>query len=289
MIGCIIDLTNQILYMKSKFSFFMLLCLAVLAMSCSTSNEDDPNGSSAQVNFYLVDAPASYDEVWVEVLAIRVKVDEDGIDDDDRDDDDESDWVEIVYDESQPINLLDLTGGNSELLGTEDFPAGEIDQVRLILGENNYVIKGGERFEMKTPSAQQSGLKIKVDEEIEGGMSYDLIIDFDAARSIVEAGNSGQIILKPVLRAYIDEVSMGVQGQVLPLEAQPVLVTVQGEGEEFNTFVDADGNYKITGLDEGVYNITFTPNDAYRIVLMEGIIVEDDMVSTVTSQVLPEN
>lgn len=275
--------------MKKIFSYITMAGLALFAIACA-SDDDNPSGGSARVNILLVDAPASYDEVWVEVLAVRVKVDEDGIDDDDDlDDDDESSWVEIVYDESQPINLLELTGGNSEHLGTEDFPEGEIDQIRLILGENNYIIKDGERFDMKTPSAQQSGLKIKVDEYIESGMSYDLVIDFDAAKSIVEAGNSGQIILKPVLRAYLDEVSTGLMGQVLPLEAQPVKVTVEGEGEVINTFADANGNYKITGLDDGTYKITFTPNDAYGIVVVDGIIVEDEMVTTVISQVLPEN
>tara|TARA_R110002020_G_scaffold141455_6_gene313138 strand:+ start:49 stop:873 length:825 start_codon:yes stop_codon:yes gene_type:complete len=274
--------------MKNVFSYLLMAGLILFAMSCS-SDEDTPNGSSARVNFYLVDAPTSYDEVWVEVLAVRVKVDEDGIEDDDLDDEDDPSWVEIVYDESQPINLLELTGGNSEFLGTENFPQGEIDQIRLILGEDNYVIKNGERFEMKTPSAQQSGLKIKVDEYIEAGMSYDLIIDFDAAKSIVEAGNSGQIILKPVLRAYIDEVSTGIIGQVLPLEAQPVRVTVQGEGDVMNTAVDANGNYKITGLDDGIYTITFTPYETYSVLVLESVEVEDGMITTVDPVVLSLN
>ena len=266
--------------MKNIFSYLIMAGLAFFALACS-SDDDTPSGGSARVNFYLVDAPASYDEVWIEVLSLRVKVDEDGADDDLNDDNDESSWVEIVYDESQPINLLDLTGGNSELLGTEDFPEGEIDQIRLILGENNYVIKNGERFDMKTPSAQQSGLKIKVDEEIHGGMSYNLIIDFDAAKSIVEAGNSGQIILKPVLRAYLDEISAGIMGQVLPIEGQLVQVTAQKGDDTMNTFTDANGNYKITGLDDGVYTLTFTPNDLYNITVKEGVVVEEGKITSV--------
>jgi hypothetical protein len=259
----------------------MLSGIALFAMSCS-SDDDNPSGGSAKVNVYLVDAPASYDEVWIEVLAVRVKVDEDGKNDDMQHDEDESSWVEIIYDESQPINLLDLTGGNSELLGSEDFPEGEIDQIRLILGENNYVIKNGERFEMKTPSAQQSGLKIKVNENIEGGMTYDLVIDFDAAKSIVEAGNSGQIILKPVLRAYLDEVSTGIMGQVLPLGAQSVKVTAAKGDDTMNTFVDAEGKYKISGLDDGIYTLTFTPNELYAPAILEGVVVEEGKITTVS-------
>lgn len=249
-------------------------------MSCS-SDDDNPKSGSARVNFYLVDAPASYDEVWIEVLAVRVKVDQDGVDDEMDEDDDESSWVEITYDESQPINLLELTGGNSELLGAEDFPEGEIDQIRLILGEDNYVIKNGERHELKTPSAQQSGLKIKVDEDIDGGMTYDLIIDFDAAKSIVEAGNSGQIILKPVLRAFLDEAAAGITGQVLPLDAQPVQVTVNDGDDQYNTFVDENGNFKIIGLDDGIYSITLSPNELYFPTTTEDVQVVDGEITSI--------
>ncbi|WP_057937050.1 DUF4382 domain-containing protein [Algoriphagus resistens] len=266
--------------MKNIFSYLVLTGLALVAMSCS-SDDDNPNSGSARVNFYLVDAPASYDEVWIEVLAVRVKVDQDGVDDEMDEDDDESSWVEITYDESQPINLLELTGGNSELLGAEDFPEGEIDQIRLILGEDNYVIKNGERHELKTPSAQQSGLKIKVDEDIDGGMTYDLIIDFDAAKSIVEAGNSGQIILKPVLRAFLDEAAAGITGQVLPLDAQPVQVTVNDGDDQYNTFVDENGNFKIIGLDDGIYSITFSPNELYFPTSIEDVQVVDGEITSI--------
>ncbi|HAZ25659.1 MAG TPA: hypothetical protein DCY95_14560, partial [Algoriphagus sp.] len=77
---------------------------------------------------------------------------------------------------------------------------------------------------LKTPSAQQNGLKIKVNQPIEGGQSYNLVIDFDVAKSIVVAGNSGNIILKPVLRAYLEEAA-GISGLVLPLDAQTIAVS----------------------------------------------------------------
>ncbi|WBL42795.1 DUF4382 domain-containing protein [Algoriphagus halophytocola] len=266
--------------MKNIISYFLISLLILAGMSCS-SDDENPTAGSAKVNFYLVDAPASYDEVWVEVLALRIKIDEEGIDEDEDEEDDESEWIEIAYDESKPINLLDLTGGNSELLGTADFPEGDIDQLRLILGENNYVIKNGERFDLKTPSAQQSGLKIKIDEEIEGGMTYDLVIDFDVAKSIVEAGNSGNIILKPVLRAFLDEISQGIMGQVNPVDAQAIQVTANDGEDQYNTFVNENGNYKITGMDDGIYSITITPNEFYLPIVLEGVVVEDEKITTV--------
>jgi len=251
---------------------FALLVLANFACDIN----DTPKSGQARVNFYLVDAPADYDEVWIEVLSLRVKANHT----DSKTTEDDNSWKEIIFEGSRYVNLLDLTGGNSLLLGTEDFPEGEIDQLRLILGEDNYLMKNGDRFELKTPSAQQSGLKIKVSQAVEAGNTYNLIIDFDAAKSIVNAGNSGNIILKPVLRAYLEQ-SQGVKGQVLPTAAQPVMVTVSGNGKEVNTFADQNGNYVVQGINPGTYSITFTPNEQYNPTTLTGIVVESDKLTII--------
>ncbi len=230
--------------MKALVKSLSLILILLANFACSP--DDSPSSGQARVNFYLVDAPADFDEVWIEVLSIRVKANNP----DSEMNEDESTWKEITFEGSRSINLLDLTGGNSLLLGSEDFPEGEIDQIRLMLGKDNYVIKDGERFELKTPSAEQSGLKIKINQEIEAGNTYELTIDFDAAKSIVVAGNSGNIILKPVLRAFLEQ-SQGIQGQVLPLDAKPVQVTANRNGVEVNTFTDENGNYTIQGLAPG--------------------------------------
>jgi hypothetical protein len=57
----------------------------------------------------------------------------------------------------------------------------------------------GEVVPLDTPSAQQSGLKLRHGFEVEPGAEVDLVLDFDACRSIVKAGNSGKYNLKPVI------------------------------------------------------------------------------------------
>lgn len=260
--------------MKTLATVSSLFAVLLVTTACEAFN-DRPESAEATVNFRLVDAPAEYDEVWIEVLAIRVKADHEGGEMDDNDDT----WEEISYEGHQMVNLLDLTGGNSILLGSENFPAGEIDQIRLILGDNNYLIRDGEEVSLKTPSAQQSGLKIKVGQEIHSGESYDLVIDFDAAKSIVTAGSSRNVILKPVLRAYLQE-TQGIQGQVFPLEAEPVQVTVTGEGTEVSSFANESGKYSIMGLAPGTYSITFTPNENYLPQTLTDITVTEDDVTT---------
>ena len=51
---------------------YLTFCLLVLANFACDVN-DSPKSGQARVNFYLVDAPADYDEIWIEVLALRVK------------------------------------------------------------------------------------------------------------------------------------------------------------------------------------------------------------------------
>ncbi|MFC3416514.1 DUF4382 domain-containing protein [Algoriphagus hitonicola] len=273
--------------MKKYISYLMTALIAAVSFSCDFNDSPSLEEGQARVNFYLVDAPGDFDEVWVEVLALRVKAGEIDLADE-EDGDDESAWEEIPYENgSQMINLLDLTGNNSQLLGDANLEAGSIQQLRLILGENNYVVKDGEEFPLKTPSAQQSGLKIKLYEEIEAGNSYDLVIDFDVAKSIVVAGNSGNVILKPVLRAYMQETA-GIMGQVLPLEAQPISVSTTVDGEVVTTFTDTDGNFKIQGLEPGTYSLLITPEEGYVPVTIDGVVVEEGEITQVDAVTLEE-
>ncbi len=266
--------------LKYLSGFFAML---LMAFGCEM-NDNGPNANEARVNFRLVDAPANFDEVWVEVIALRVKADYDGSDMGE----DESTWKEIPYNGSKMVNLLDLTGGNSILLGSEDLPEGRIDQIRLILGENNYLMKGGVRTELKTPSAQQSGLKIKVNQEIFGGVVYDLIIDFDVSKSIVVAGNSGNVILKPVLRAFLEE-SQGIQGQVNPSAAQPIEITVTGNGIEASTFTNGEGKFSILGLSPGPYTVSIVPNENFAAQSVPDVVVEQGKITTMSTVTLVEN
>lgn len=255
---------------------FLGLFAVIFAASCDMESNSDTSikAGHAKVNFYLIDAPANYDEVWIEVLRVEVLMKG-------NNEDNGSAWINLPYESpDQKINLLSLTGGTSEHLGELEVPAGEISQIRLILGEDNYLMQGGNRLDLKTPSAQQSGLKLKVDKPLNEGISYDLVIDFDASRSIVKAGNSGQYILKPVLRVIAEE-SATIEGTVLPLEAGPVIVSAYIDQDSVGTFADEDGKFVIRGLKAGAYKLIFTPNDDYQEKTIEDIMTQLGQVKNI--------
>ncbi len=102
------------------------------------------------------------------------------------------------------LDLMLLRNGVSRTI--EDFQIGQdvvIKEIRLVLeGHGNYAVKSdGSTCDLKTPSGQQSGIKIKLSSPatIAEGSTYSLVVDFDAEKSVVVNGN-GDCLLKPVLK-----------------------------------------------------------------------------------------
>jgi hypothetical protein len=125
--------------------------------------------------------------------------------------------------------------------------------MRLILGSNNSVVINGTAYNLGTPSAQESGLKLNLNQNFTAGGSYDVWIDFDAGRSIVQTGN-GQYKLKPVIRAYSAATNGKIKGIVLPLSAGAIVYAINGT-DTSSAIPDAAGNFVISGLVDGNYTL----------------------------------
>ena len=239
--------------MKLKFSTvlsgFVIMAATMLAIGCQKNKS---NGDKPRLQVRLTDAPdPNVKEVWVDIKGIAVKMGES---------------AEITLANSYPglYNLLDLTNGKDTILADADIPAGRISQIRLLLGDNNYIItKNGEKINLTTPSAQQSGLKVQIQQDVTGGILYRLILDFDAGKSIVKAGNSGQYILKPVLRVLSFVPSGGsVKGVVAPDSIVTAIYAINGPDTVASTFTQVgNGNYMFKDLGAGTYNFSYVPND----------------------------
>lgn len=178
--------------------FLALLLVGLSFFSC------DPNAgvdiseeidSVTRLNIRLTDAPVELDEVNIDLQKVIIKGPE-GV-------------QEIPLETEAGIyDLLDLQNGIDALIANADLMLDEITQVRLVLGENNSVVSEGQSYELKIPSANQSGLKIKVCLDLTDTPQYDLILDFDAAASVKQTGN-GKFIMKPVIRVVNPDAKCG--------------------------------------------------------------------------------
>lgn len=102
------------------------------------------------------------------------------------------------------VDLLKLRDGVTLPLQEVVVPQGlQIEQIRLVLKPTgHFAVKGdGSLCELKTPSAQKTGIKVILTNKFkfEAGYAYSIVVDFDALESVVVQGN-GRCLLKPVLK-----------------------------------------------------------------------------------------
>jgi hypothetical protein len=273
-------------FLKQITSIIVLL----LVLSCGDSDSSNTT-ETAKVSVRLVDDPGDYQNVFVEVIDVMVKYD--GGSNDENDDD--SGWESLGIINPGVYDLLELTGGvNLELVDDEEIETGTIKQIRLILGEDNSVVLEGETEArpLNTPSAQQSGLKVMINQEILAGFNYDFILDFDVDESIVMAGNSGNINLKPVLRASLEVNSGTLVGNVTNLDVAVEVTVDNGQGLTASTMIDAAGNFEIPGLPAGFYSVIVTPDPnaipLYQVLIIENVEIIIGSVNTLEAITLVE-
>jgi hypothetical protein len=149
-------------------------------------------------------------------------------------------------------------------------PAGHYTQIRLILGTGSYVVVGGVKHVLIVPSGLETGIKLTHQFTIESGQLYELMLDFDAESSIIITGN-GDYQLRPTIRIIPVELSGSISGQVIPLDAEPVIMTVKGS-DTIATYTDLLGFFRLMALAEGSYDVNIIPaNTHYRDTTISGV------------------
>jgi hypothetical protein len=228
-----------------------VLGFGLMMLSLLISCNDNDAANTAHIEVRLTDAPGNYEEVNVDIQDVQV-----------NSGDDDSGWQSLAINKGV-YDLKQLTNGIDTLLGSADLPAGKISQIRLVLGTNNTVKVDGKVFPLTTPSAQQSGLKVKVNEELKEGITYKILLDFDAALSIVARGN-GDYNLKPVIRSITEAVDGAIEGTIHPFEARPTVYAILGT-DTVSTSVDTlNGEFIVRGLEAGTYRVVIAPIVGYQ-------------------------
>lgn len=251
--------------------------ISTLLLSCN--DEDDAEGTS-KVTVRMTDAPGDYDEVNVEVLDVMIK---------NNSGSDESGWMSIGNINPGIYNLLDLTGGITVLLADNEVPSGHLGQIRLILGDENTVVKDGVTYPLNTPSAQQSGLKLQINQTLQAGATYNFILDFDVEHSVVvEAGGSGNYNLHPVIRVTTEATSGAIKGTILPITVQ-TLASVDVNGTVVSAYTNEQGVFQLNGVPSGTYTVTLTPDVAsgLAVLVVENVVVVNGEVTNMGSLTLP--
>jgi hypothetical protein len=231
--------------------------LAVFVAGCGSNGSGNVPGT---LGVSLTDAPAcGFDAVNVTVVKVRVHKSSAASDAD-------AGWTDITLNPARKINLLSLNNGVLDKLGETPLAAGHYTQVRLVLDpntggafNNSVVPTGGVETSLVTPSAVQSGIKLVNSFDVASGERVDLLLDFDACKSIVKRGNASYA-LKPVIK-IIPFALNGINGFV-PTALLPsnVMVTAQQNGEVVRSTAPnaANGEFFLARLAPGNYDVVLT-------------------------------
>jgi len=285
---------NKIKHRATPVIWLMGFLLAVVVAGCGSSGNGG-GGATAQpgtVSVSMTDAPAcGYDAVNVTVSKVRIHQSDDA-------DENAAGWTDITLDPARKINLLDLNDPTQpnfalEALGESPLAAGHYTQLRLVLVPNsggsplaNSVVLSTTPGEiaLDTPSAVHSGIKLIHQFTVGSGQRVDLLLDFDACKSIVHTG-SGKYKLKPVIHV-IPFVLNGIEGFVdKTLPNVSVSAQVNGDIVRATMLNTQTGKFFLAHLPAGVgvkYDVVITA-DNHATAVISGVPVPTDTSITAVS------
>lgn len=239
-----------------------LFLAAVLSVSLFACKKDS-SSTTSHMTVKLTDAPGAFDAVILNIKSVVVVT---------------SAGEHTLNVNGGPIDILRFRLGRDTVLAAQDIPAGTIQQIRLVLNDSgNRVVVAGVSYDLTTPSGQTSGVKLNVHDNLVAGVAYTMLLDFDAAQSVVLTGN-GKYILKPVIRAIPQAVSGVISGVISPIASSPKVYAIMGT-DTVGTVADATGKFYFPGLTAGSYNVRFVPVSPYLIKTVTNVTVTNGAVN----------
>jgi hypothetical protein len=239
----------------------ILLTFAAAAFMLVFAGCDKTNDGNGRLVVNITDAPFPIDMVEsaeVTITKLEIRKAGDGISD-------ECPFM-VIWEGFETFNLLDLRNGVvAELLDLE-IPADEYDLLRLYVDEASLKVKDGDNYTVKVPSGSQTGIKIFISPVlvVEGGLTTEMILDFDLSNSFVMQGNMNSpagikgFHFKPVIRAVNNSKAGRLEGKVTSkdgVKIKEASITVKQDTVVATAVADTMGYYAILGLSSGSYSV----------------------------------
>jgi hypothetical protein len=231
-----------------------LSLLMIILTGCETNSTGVESDQMGTLTIYLTDAPAAYDSVNITFSEVSAHID--------------SEWV-VIQGEPVTVDLLEWTNGKSMVLGSADVPAGKYTQIRIKIDDAEIGVND-QVYSLDVPSDAQTGLKLGPQFTINAGSTYELIVDFDACRSVVTTGsekNPTGYKLKPRLRVMSMAITGSISGTVSNPDSLPVAYAIQN-GETITSSIVSpdDGSFMLSFLPEGLYKVSVadTSDNSYN-------------------------
>ena len=285
---------------RSRWHLWPILVFFMFALSaCGGGGGGSDGAGTGTLSLALTDSSCSgYKAVYVTIDEVQVKKNIGSSNGN-------SGW-QTVATPMKTYNLLKLVNGITEVLGEDELEAGTYKQIRLMIGKTpesenningdphphaNYLILNDDSYEnLKIPSGLQTGVKLVHTFGVDEDSFVELVLDFEACKSVVETG-SGKYILKPTIKIIetVDKtIVYGVvnEADTEPLMPIPVRASVSAQiSEGFSATVVRSTITSDLAGEKGQYSLLLSPGQIYNIVVYSGEKVGGQMYSPACSEV----
>jgi hypothetical protein len=243
----------------------------------------------------LTDAPFPYEIIeaaTVNIVKVEIRkvceCDEDGYP-----------YIELpLPDDSNEFNLLELRNGVTADLVDMEIEPGDYDLIRLYVDEAGLVVSGGNEYNLKVPSGQQTGIKIFLEPALKvvSELTTDVVLDFNLEKSFILKGNANTpagikgFNFKPVVKAVNNTTEGTLAGEVFDADTDALLpeasVWIEQDGTEIaSETTDEEGYYAIDEIPAGFYDVIAALDGFYNdtvegVEIVEGNLTVQDLALT---------
>ncbi len=264
--------------MKHKALIFFPILFLLILLGCEKGMDNSDTGI---LSIKLTDTPFPIDlvsEANVKIIKVEVR---------EAQSESEGDPFLVLSEEDSVFNLLELQNGITAELVEIEVPVGDYDLVRLYVDSAGIELKDQTEYDLKVPSGPQTGIKIFIDPPITvvGGLTSELVLDFDVSQSFVVQGNPYTpagikgFIFKPVVRAANVSISGSIEGMVTDDDSKVLenaYVWIEDNGIIYSSFTGREGHYALSAIPAGTYTVNVSKkNDSAQVDMVS---VEDVVV-----------
>jgi Domain of unknown function (DUF4382) len=258
----------------------IVIISSVILYACQ--KETDRTDQPSKLTVHLTDHQTPvFDSVFIDIQKLEVKLEDDTLPN--------GGWFDLSI-RTGVYNILRFRNGLDTLFGTATLPNDRIRKIRLTLGTQNSVMKDNRSFPLKVKDNERQVI-VNIDNS-----NFDIVapgqlmfwIDFDAGRSIQVdnsgSGNNNGYELKSHIKIFTHRNTGRIEGRVLPFAASPIVKAFAGI-DTVTAIPDNDGQFKIVGLNAGIYSVLFDGNNGYRDTTINNVVVrtgEDTHLPTIT-------
>ncbi|MFW6101529.1 MAG: DUF4382 domain-containing protein [Bacteroidota bacterium] len=289
--------------MKTKISILSaLIVLFALFSGC----EEEDSGETGTVALSITDAPIDNDNiegVWIKVNGLEYHTQDSG-------------WKTFEgYEGPKEFNLLDLTDGVKEMLGTFEMEAGQYNQLRFMLeipergqstpsNPGTYLeFEDGSEEPLFVPSGGETGYKAVGPFQVPSNGTVELTADWDARKAVVKAGATDIYILRPTIRLIAENEAGSIDGGIseIPDDASDIAVYAYDDNLEDGDIDDeaaepTDEENRFPNAvtsdvadEEGNYQLNWLAPTSYDLVVVKHVNGEFDQVLGIVEDVEVES